>query len=137
MSSLQSYADFLTKRYDEAEEIAQAAIEDDNGSDEGFAEQYEALTKPPSGVGLASGGFGDAAARMIATYAVPKAILEDIKSKRAVLAQASKAQRFAGNGEAFRDGLSTAYWEAVVILARPFRDHPDHPENLPDTCKPV
>lgn len=80
-----SITDFLNARIAEDEAVALAAVEDDGGSDEGFSGQYENLIRPPSGVGYAQGGFGDAAARMIATYAVPARILAECAAKRAVV----------------------------------------------------
>ena len=77
--------EFLQARIAEDEAVAQAAIADDVGSDEGFSGQYESLVAPPSGVGLAQGGFGEAAALMIATYAVPSRVLAECEAKRRVV----------------------------------------------------
>ena len=77
--------EFILARIAEREAIARAAIDDDSGNDEGFAGQYDAMIHPPSGIGIAQGGFGEAAARMIATFAVPRRVLAECKSYRRIV----------------------------------------------------
>lgn len=79
--------EFLLARLDEEEAMARAAIDDDSGQDGGFEDAYEDLTRPPSGVGIAQGGFGEAAARMI-VWNTPRRVLADIRAKRSMITRA-------------------------------------------------
>lgn len=79
-------ATWLLQQISEDEQIARAAIEDDCGQDGGFEDAYSELIQPPSGVGFAQGGFGEAAARMIVTYAVPRRVLAECAAKRQIIA---------------------------------------------------
>lgn len=114
--------EFLEARIAEDDAAARAAIADDGGSDEGFAGQYEKLTQPPSGVGYAQGGFGEAAARLIATYAVPSRVLAECAAKRILVEDWKRV-----TAEHYR-----AYWvdpplaPVVAAFASVYKDHPDY-----------
>lgn len=119
--------DFLLQRIVEDEAVAQAAIADDVGSDEGFSGQYESLVAPPSGVGLAQGGFGEAAALMIATYAVPSRVLAECEAKRRIVSRCDMILRGRGEGM-FDEGRATDARDNLRALALPHADHPDFRE---------
>jgi hypothetical protein len=99
--------EFLLARVSEDEAVAREAMADDNGSDEGFAGQFEWLTgRSGRAFGLAR-RFGDAAARLIAHFAVPARVLAECESKRRIVTECG--------------------WETVMRhLALPYADHPDY-----------
>lgn len=118
-------AEFLTARLDEDELMAVAAIDDDSGQDGGFEDAYEDLIRPPSGVGTAQGGFGQAMARMI-VWNTPRRVLADVAAKRAIL------QAWAARGEDDHPAISahrTGLWLAIQHLAQPYAEHPDFDES--------
>lgn len=129
--------EFLLARISEDEARARAAIEDDSGSDEGFSGQYAALIKPPSGVGMAQGGFGEAAARMIATYAVPARVLAECEAKRRIVGRHDggwrKSHRIPITGREWisdRGCRCGEHWPCPELsaLAAVYADHPAYDE---------
>jgi len=76
--------EFLEERIAEEAAMAQAAIDDDSGQDGGFEDKFNELTRPPSGVGFAQGGFGDACARMI-VWNTPRRVLAECEAKRRII----------------------------------------------------
>lgn len=131
--------DFLLARIAEDEAVAQAAIEDDGGSDEGFSGQYDRMVQPPSGVGFAQGGFGRPAARMIVTFAVPARILRECAAKRAIIGPVAKevvSQWQVGDRtiESIISADQMERWshgtgpnvDTLRALASVYSDHPDY-----------
>jgi hypothetical protein len=115
--------DFLLARLAEDESTARAAIDDDGGETGGFEDAYEDLIRPPSGVGIAQGGFGEAAARMIATYAVPSRVLREVEAHRRVVTASAWIL------ETYRGGtLCDFAYEALFALASVYNAHPDYRE---------
>lgn len=106
--------EFLTARYDEEELMAAAAIDDDSGQDGGFEDAYEDLIRPPSGVGTAQGGFGQAVARMI-VWNTPRRVLADVAAKRAIVALHPCDDCGAGDDPCI----------TLRLLAQPYVGHPD------------
>jgi hypothetical protein len=125
-----SLPEFLLARIAEDEEAARAAIADDSGSDEGFSGQYEALRTPPSGIGIAQGGFGDAAARMIATFAVPARVLAECEAKRRIVEHWKSTVEWAEDPGCNSPDrylmVAAGLYEAMRHLAEPSADHPDY-----------
>ena len=124
---------FVNARLDEEETLARAAIADDGGSTEGFSGQYEALIRPPSGVGAASGGFGEACARMIVTYAVPARVLRDVAAMRHVLElhYSWRLEADRNPDGPFHPVLASKVIAAEAVLralASKWSDHPDYQE---------
>lgn len=122
--------EFLTARYDEEELMAAAAIDDDSGQDGGFEDAYEDLIRPPSGVGTAQGGFGQAVARMI-VWNTPRRVLADVAAKRAIVALLIQSERTLQEDVideatllAARHGLLVAQM-ACRSLTQPYAEHPD------------
>lgn len=117
---------FLLARLAEDEAVALAAIEDDGGSDEGFSGQYDAMVRAPSGIGIAQGGFGEPAARLVATFAHPARVLADVKATRRLVTMhgpSDERNRWCD----YCKGTEHAEFpcETVRILAQPYADHPD------------
>lgn len=105
--------EFLTARWSEEEAVARAAIADDGGQDGGF-EDHPWLTD-----GTMLPRFGDAAAELIRTFAVPRRVLADIAAKRMIMEQhAFKQCREAQNP-----------CPTMRALALPFDQHPDYDES--------
>lgn len=122
--------EFLLARIADDEANARAAIADDGDSDEGFAGQYAKLIQPPSGVGLAQGGFGEAAARMIATYAVPRRVLAECEAKRRIVDTSERMMLDADDAEnqmsaKERMFAATCAHANLRALASVYADHPD------------
>lgn len=118
--------DFLLARIAEDEGRARAAIDDDTGHDEGFANQYDELIRPPSGIGVAKGGFGEAAARMIATYAVPRRTLAECEAKRRIVELHGVNEYRVDPCDAHDANLETIPCETLRALAAVYAGHPDY-----------
>lgn len=124
--------EFLMERIAEDEAVARAAIADDGGATEGFANQYAALIEPPSGVGIAQGGFGEAAARMITTYAVPARVLAECEAKRRIVELHTPEPFADAQDEMFcrHDQRTAGVWpcDTMRLLSSVYADHPDYDE---------
>lgn len=118
-----SITEFLTARLDEAELMAAAAIDDDSGQDGGFEDAYEELIRPPSGVGTAQGGFGQAVARMI-VWNTPRRVLADVAAKRAIV-DGCVEHTDEDAWEHERVAASDLAYATLYLLAQPYAEHPD------------
>lgn len=117
--------EFLTARLDEDELMAVAAIDDDSGQDGGFEDAYEDLIRPPSGVGTAQGGFGQAAARMI-VWNTPRRVLADVAAKRAIVKEYVEAEAYYRAHADAPAGELTGLKSAVRHLASAYASHKDY-----------
>lgn len=117
--------EFLRIRLDEDERVARAAIAGDCGQDGGF-EDADWLTDPSR----VRPSFGDAAADLIRTFAVPARVLREVEAKRLLIEFWSRAF---GKGSDF-PGVdwdrvrSSAQW-TLRLLAVPYADHEDYDES--------
>ena len=108
--------EFLLARVSEDEAAARAAIADDCGSDEGFTNQFQYLTR------ICRPRFAEDAARMITRFAVPARVLAECEAKRRIVEEYAVTLR-AGELMAYQ-----TLDDVVRELALPHADHPDYRE---------
>ena len=113
--------EFLLARIAEDEALALAAVEDDGGEDGGLEDAYEELIRPPSGVGSASGGFGEALARLM-VHSTPRRMLAECEAKRRIV---EIVAQLGGHYEPTANRLAPGILRA---LALPYADHAEFRE---------
>lgn len=111
MTTLAAYAAFLTARWDEQAEWAQVALDRCAGLGETRSWRWVRT------YGRGSSSFYDGCPD-------PRATLDDLAAKRAILAQVTMTPPMV----TFEAREPMAPW-FIVHLAYPFRTHPDHPAN--------